>query len=51
MLLPQNGYYWSNENGRKLTLSNGTFVSGKIIISENAPITKLIGSMKDKLED
>lgn len=47
----QNGYYWSNENGRKLTLSNGTFVSGKIIISENAPITKLIGSMKDKLED
>ena len=46
-----NGYYWSSENGKKLTLSNGTFVSGTIIISENAPITKLIGSMKDKLED
>ena len=46
----KSGYYWTNENGENLTVSNGSYVSAKVVISEDKPITKLIGILKDKLE-
>lgn len=45
------GYYWSSENGKLLTISNGTFMSAKIVVDECAPITKLFNNIKDHLED
>lgn len=44
------GYYWSSENGKLLTISNGTFMSAKIVVDECAPITKLFNNIKDLLE-
>ncbi len=44
------GFYWTSEKGKDVTVSNGTFVSAKIITDECAPITKLLNSIKDKLE-
>lgn len=44
-------YYWSSDNAKNIVLSNGTFVSAKIITEENAPITKLIRNLKEKFED
>lgn len=37
----KSGYCWSNEKGKEQTLTNGTFVSAKIVTDEQAPITKL----------
>lgn len=44
------GYYWSTENGKNLTVSNGTLMSAKIVIDECAPITKLFNNLKEQLE-
>lgn len=46
----KSGYYWSSENGKQLTVSNGTFVTAKIITDESAPITKLFNGLKEKWE-
>ena len=44
-------YYWSSDNAKNIVLSNGTFVSAKIVTEENAPITKLIRNLKEKIEE
>lgn len=46
----QNHYYWSSESGKSLSVPNGTILTGKIVIDESAPITKLITGLKDSLE-
>ncbi|MGN0585285.1 MAG: biotin/lipoyl-containing protein [Ruminococcus sp.] len=46
----KNGFYWSGESGKNLTVSNGTFVSANVVVDECAPITKLIGKFKDDME-
>ena len=46
----KSGFYWSNKSAKKLTVSNGTIVSAKIVVDECAPITKLIGQIKDIME-
>lgn len=47
----KSGFYWSNEAGENLTVSNGAIVSAKVVVEECAPITKLIGQFKDIMED
>ena len=44
------GYYWSSENGKDITISNGSFVTAKIITEETAPIYKLFVNIKKKME-
>lgn len=39
------GYYWSNEKGKQVAVTNGTTVSAKIVIEEIAPITKLFSKL------
>lgn len=46
----KSGLYWTSDNAEDLTVSNGTFVSAKIVVDECAPITKLINGLKEKLE-
>lgn len=46
----KSGFYWTSENGNDLVISNGTFVSAKIVTDESAPITKLFNNIKEKLE-
>lgn len=38
----ENGFYWSNANGKKLTVFPGSMADVKVIISESAPISKVI---------
>lgn len=38
-----NGFYWTNERGKRLVLPDGTLVSASIITSEVSPLSKLIG--------
>lgn len=37
-----NGFYWSNEKGKSLTVNVGSPMDAKIVIDESAPITRLI---------
>lgn len=46
----KSGFYWTNDNGGNLTISNGTYISAKVVVSEEKPITKLVGSIRDTLE-
>ncbi len=46
----KSGYYWTSEKGKEQMLSNGTFVSAKIVIDEYTPIAKLFNGLDDKLE-
>ena len=39
----ESGFYWTNDKGDSLTIENGTLSSVQIVISEDAPITKLFG--------
>ena len=39
------GYYWSNSKGSKVTVSNGSLVTVKMITDEVAPITKLFSKL------
>lgn len=41
------GYYWSNEKGSEVTVSNGSLVTAKIITEEVAPITKLFSRLSE----
>ncbi len=41
------GYFWSNEKGKELHVTNGSLVSAKIITEEIAPITKLFSKLLD----
>ena len=47
----KSGFYWSSTTGKELTVSNGTIVSAQIVVDECAPITKLIGKIKNGTED
>ena len=44
------GFYWTSESAKDLVISNGSFVSAKIVTDECAPITKLFASLKELLE-
>ena len=41
------GYYWSNEKGAQLDVTNGSLVSAKVVIEEVRPITKLFSKLKE----
>ena len=41
------GYYWSNEKGGRLDVTNGSLVNAKVIVEEVRPITKLFSKLKD----
>ena len=41
------GYYWSNDKGAKLDVTNGSLVSAKVIVEEVRPITKLFSKLKE----
>ena len=41
------GYYWSNEKGKKLNVTNGSLVNAKVIVEEVHPITKLFSKLKE----
>jgi len=41
------GYFWSNEKGGKLEVTNGTLVNAKVIVEEVHPITKLFAKLRD----
>lgn len=43
----QSGFWWSNEKGKKLEVTNGSLVSAKIITEEIHPITKLFVKLKE----
>lgn len=45
------GYYWSNEKGAGVTVTNGSLVTAKIVAEEVAPITKLFSKLSDLLGD
>ncbi len=46
----KSGYWWSNDNGKDVMVSEGTFLSARILVDESAPITKLFNGFKDKME-
>ena len=46
----KSGYFWSSDSAKNLTVTNGSVVSAKIVVDECAPITKLIGKLKDVVE-
>lgn len=39
------GYYWSNEKGNSVSVTNGSTIRAKIITEEVAPITKLFSKL------
>ena len=41
------GYYWSNEKGKTLDVTNGSLVEAKIVTKEIAPIAKLFTKLKE----
>ena len=41
------GYYWSNEKGGELNVTNGSLVTAKVIVEEVAPIEKLFSKIKE----
>jgi hypothetical protein len=41
------GYFWSNEKGGRLDVTNGTLVNAKIVVEEVHPITKLFAKLKE----
>ncbi len=41
------GYYWSNDKGAGVVVSNGSLVTAKIVTEEVPPITKLFAKLKD----
>ena len=41
------GYFWSNEKGGRLEVTNGTLVNAKVIVEEVRPITKLFAKLKE----
>lgn len=45
----KNGYYWSNERGNDLDISNRMMCAVKIVTKEERPITKLLSSINEIL--
>lgn len=43
----KSGYYWTNEKGNEVTVTNGSSITAKIVTEEIAPITKLFSDLKD----
>lgn len=43
----QSGYYWSNEKGTNITVTNGSLVTAKIVTEEVAPISKLFSKINE----
>jgi len=43
----QSGYYWSNEKGAKVAVTNGSLVTAKIVTEEVAPISKLFSKINE----
>ena len=41
------GYFWTNEKGGRLEVTNGTLVNAKVVVEEVRPITKLFVKLKD----
>ncbi len=41
------GYYWSNDRGANIPVSNGSLVTAKIVTEEVAPISKLFSNLKE----
>jgi len=41
------GYWWSNEKGAGVTVTNGSLVTAKIVTEEVAPISKLFSKISD----
>lgn len=41
------GYYWSNDKGAGVTVTNGSLVTAKIVTEEVAPITKLFSKLNE----
>ena len=41
------GYYWSNEKGAGVVVTNGSLVTAKIVTEEVAPITKLFSKLSE----
>lgn len=41
------GYYWSNEKGASVVVTNGSLVTAKIVTEEVAPITKLFSKLRE----
>lgn len=37
-----NGYYWTNKNGKRLSINDGTLMDIKLIVNESSPISKLL---------
>ncbi len=45
----KSGYYWSNASGKDLYVDDNTYVTCRVVTSEEAPITKVLGFLNDKL--
>ena len=43
----ENGYYWSNPKGQKVSVPSGSLCSVKIITDKAAPITKVFSKLKE----
>lgn len=41
------GYYWSNEKGEDITVTNGTTMTAKIVVEKVAPITKVFSKLAE----
>ncbi len=41
------GFYWSNDKGAGVTVTNGSLVTAKIVTEEVAPITKLFSKLNE----
>lgn len=45
--ITESGYYWSNEKGEEVTVTNGSLITAKIVTEEVAPITKLFSKLSE----
>lgn len=43
----QSGYYWSNEKGAKVAVTNGSLITAKIVTEEVPPISKLFSKINE----
>lgn len=43
----ESGYYWSNSKGAKVTVTNGSLVTAKIVTEKVAPISKLFSKINE----
>ncbi|MBQ3011718.1 MAG: HlyD family efflux transporter periplasmic adaptor subunit [Oscillospiraceae bacterium] len=41
------GFYWSNDKGGSLTVTNGSLVSAKVIVEEIPPISKMFAKIQE----